>query len=1531
MSPRNRRTAEKPASTPGPDSDADPLARFAAPTRAWFTGAFAAPTRIQSLAWPALARGENALLIAPTGAGKTLAAFLAALDRLMFAPPPDAGAGVRVLYVSPIKALGVDVDRNLRAPLAGIGAVAAHAGATHTVPTVAIRSGDTDSRARAAMVRTPPDVLITTPESLYLLLTSKARSILHGVETVIVDEIHALVAGKRGAHLFLSLERLEHLRRQQAPDCAPLQRIGLSATVRPAAEVARLLGGVEPRTGDGPAAPRAVAVLDGREPRELELSVHMPVEALAKADTTAAVPGGNVAALPAAPSIWQGIHPRLVELIRAHRSTMIFVNSRRLAERLAQAINDEAGEPLAEAHHGSLSKDTRVAVEDRLKRGTLPAIVATSSLELGIDMGAVDLVVQIETPPSVAAGLQRIGRSGHAVGERSKGIVFPKYRGDLLAAAAAAERMVHGEVEASRYPRNPLDVLAQQVVAMVAMDDWPVDALFETIRRAAPFEQLPRASFEGVLNLLAGRYPSDDFAGLAPRLTWDRIAGVLTPRRGAQRTAILNAGTIPDRGLYGVYLFREGGEANSRVGELDEEMVFELQTGEVFRLGASTWRTLEITRDQVLVEPAPGEQGKMPFWRGEGPGRPLELGEAVGRLAHALARESDAEAEQRLASEHALDAEAARTLVAYVRAQQDATGEVPSAETIVIESFLDEIGDWRVVVLSPFGARVHAPWAMVVAERLRADVVDVDVVWTDDGIVFRLPESDDPPDAESLIPHAADLEDELTRVLGGTSLFAARFRENAARALLLPRRAPGRRTPLWLQRRRSADLLAVAARYPQFPMVLETYRECLQEHFDLAGCKAVLERLANRAVRVHETRTDVPSPFAQAVLFDFTASFLYDGDAPLAERRAQALSLDHAQLRELLGTADYRELLDTDAVEAVTLALQYLDEPRIRDADDLHDTLLALGDLDDAEIAARTRGEAGPLTDTLLEARRAVRLRIAGSERLVAVEDASRYRDALGVVLPPGLPHELLEPVERPLVDLVSRYARTHGPFRVEALCARLGLAPGSAALALAELERGGRVLHGEFTPGVDGEEWVAVDVLRRLKRRSLARWRAELEPVEPERLAALLPHWQHVVRNKRGLEGLFDVVEQLQGMPLAASALETEILPARLKDYRPGALDELCLSGEVVWRGLEASGSQDGRIALYLTDNYPLLAPPPGDPPEGLASELLALLEARPALFFEDVLNAAGGFPNDVLEALWDLVWCGRLTNDSLVPLRARLGVRGGTTGTARAARRVVSRRRGRGRQHPPDRPPGSEGRWSLLSRSRWAEADETERRAALATQLLERYGVLVREALHREQVPGGFAALYPVLKAMEDAGRVRRGYFVEGLGASQFALPGVEDRLRHDGRAGEAARVLAAVDPANAWGHLLPWPKPAHADAPRCQRTAGARVVLHDGALLAFLGRSGQQLTTFLPDTEPARARATGALVAALVAQAARRRLTLIAAIDGQPAGESPLAGALAAAGFVPGYRGLQAPRGAPADRDVEAPADDAEPGAD
>ena len=1451
--------------------------------------------------WPAIAEGRSTLLLAPTGSGKTLAAFLAAIDRLMFSPEPPKNERLRVLYVSPLKALAVDVERNLRAPIAGIAAAAGAAGEAFRVPTIAIRSGDTPAAERVRMGRTPPDILITTPESLYLLLTSAAREMLASVDTVIVDEIHSVAASKRGAHLFLSLERLEALR----PPGRPLQRVGLSATQRPLEEIGRLLGGGEPAGKRGTWRARSVEIVDAGSRKAFDVTVEVPVEDMARLGEVLDTPGGPAAGPPARRSIWPSIHPRLVELVRSHRSTMIFVNSRRLAERLASALNETAEEEIALAHHGSIAREKRLEIEDRLKRGELPAIVATSSLELGIDMGAVDLVVQIEAPPSVASGMQRIGRAGHSVGAVSRGVIFPKYRGDLLASAAATIRMREGKIEETFYPRNPLDVIAQQIVAIAAMDEVGVEDLYSLVRRAAPFADLPRGSFEGVLDMLSGRYPSDEFAELKPRIVWDRVGGKVRGREGARRVAVVNAGTIPDRGLYGVFLAGDEGGKSRRVGELDEEMVFESRPGEVFLLGASSWRIEEITHDRVIVTPAPGEPGKMPFWHGDRPGRPPEFGKAIGELTRTLAAQTRRDAVKRLTEEHGLDPRAASNLRAYVEEQSAATGEVPSDRTIVVERYLDDMGDWRVCILSPFGARVHAPWATAVLAKLGSErASEAEMLWSDDGIVFRLPESDEPPAVADFFPAPDEVEGLVTRSLGATSLFAARFRENAARALLLPRRRPGRRSPLWAQRKRAADLLAVASRYGSFPILLETYRECLRDVFDLPGLVEILHRVSTRRLRVVTVDSRTPSPFAASLLYSYVANFMYDGDAPLAERRAQALSVDQAQLRELLGEAELRELLDARAIDELERTLQRLEGRPVSNPDGLHDLLLSLGDLTEEEIRLRVSpADAAPHWLRLLVAeRRVIPVTIGGERRYAAAEDAARLRDALGVPPPPGLPDAFLETVVDPLGDLVSRRARTHGPFRAEDLAARLGLPIGPVRAALERLAEDERVVEGDFLPGGRTREWCDAEVLKQLKRRSLAKLRREIEPVLPAAFARFLLEWQNVTRPRVGLDALLSTVEQLQGAAVPASVLETEVLPARIAGYKPADLDVLCAAGEVLWRGVSPIGPHDGRVALFLPDRYRLLAPPAGAAEGELAGRVRDLLARRGALFFSDLVAETNAFPRELVDALWDLVWAGEATNDTLAPLRSY--VRGPA---ARAGRREFRGRSFRSRRAGP---PGSEGRWSLLPGGAGSTAPtETARRAATTMALLERWGVLTREAVHAEDLPGGFSTVYPVAKAMEEAGRVRRGYFVAGLGAAQFALPGADDRLRSLRDVAEDGEprtfVLAATDPANPYGAAVAWPEGRGA---RPQRSAGAQVILHDGRLVAWISRADRNLASFLPESEPERSETAAAIVAALASLVAsgRRNVLLVSRVDGNDPALSPLARYLTEAGFLAGSRG-------------------------
>ena len=1446
---------------------------FSPAARGWFSATFPAPTAVQEKGWRRIAAGSHTLLCAPTGSGKTLAAFLWSIDRLGQSPPPEVAERCRVLYVSPLRALTVDVERNLRAPLRGIALEAERLGLAVPDIAVGVRSGDTPADQRRLLARRPPDVLITTPESLYLLLTSAAREGLRSVRWVILDEIHALAATKRGAHLALSLERLCAL------TAAEPQRIGLSATQRPLEEVARFLGG----------AGREVQIVDvtaagrGGGGGRLEVSVEVPVEDMANLERGAEPLSGPAAAIGDGAemprrSIWPALHPRILELIRAHRSTIVFVNSRRLAERLASRLNELAGEELVRAHHGSIAREQRIEIEDALKSGRLPALVATSSLELGIDMGAVDLVIQVEAPVGVSAGIQRIGRAGHHVGEPSKGVVLPKYRGDLLECAAVVELMLRGEIEHTRVPRNPLDVLAQQIVAMCALDEWAVSDLAAVVRRAHPFAELGDRALESTLEMLAGAYPADEFAELRARIVWDRVRGTVRGRSGAQRLAVTNAGTIPDRGLYPVTLFEDG----RRVGELDEEMVYEMRPGETFVLGATTWRVAEITPTQVEVTPAPGEPGRTAFWHGDALGRPVEVGCALGRLCRELGELDDDAARARLRDRANLDERAARNLVAYLAEQREATGAVPDDRTVVVERFRDQLGDWRVCVLTPFGARVHAPWALAVTARLRDRLgVDVQAIHSDDGFAVRLPDVDHPPPVEELLLDPDEASELVTASLGPSALFAARFRENAARALLLPRRRPGERTPLWKQRQRSHDLLQVAARHASFPIIVETHRECLADVFDMNSLTALLREVRARKVRVVAVDSERASPFATSLVFDWVAEFMYEGDQPLAERRAQALALDRELLAELLGTEELRELLDAGAVAAVELELQGLGHGRRpRDADDTADLLRRLGDLGAEEAAARGVDPAG--LSALESERRAVPVRIAGALRWIAAEDAGRYRDALGTALPTGLAEAHLDAGSDPLGDLLRRFARTHVPFAAAEPARRWGLGVASVEAALRRLATTDGLLHGAFLATGGASEWCHPDVLRSLRRRSLAALRRQVEPVPLETLGGFLPAWQGVDTGRRGVEQLLEVVGTLQGAVLPASTLERDVLAARVRDYQPRLLDELVSLGEIVWVGRGPLGSGDGRVALYRRDDAARLVPEPAEPPDGrLHERLREALGRRGASFFHDLYReCGGGDPEELTDALWDLVWAGEVTNDSAAPLRL-LGPRPRRTSGRRPLMRLA--------------PPRAQGRWSLVAGLREPAVSPTERLHALSATLLGRHGVLTREAVLAEGVPGGFAAVYPVLRAMEEAGRARRGYFVDGLGASQFALAGAVDRLRGVRDEPPGVVVLSATDPANVYGATVPWPQTAGRPA----RAAGAYVVLEGGRLSLFLERGGRSLLT-AGDPSPSA-------LAALAPLAERLGRVEILTVDGEPVRGCALEPGLREAGFGASPRGL------------------------
>lgn len=1539
-----------------------PLERFAPATRAWFDESFDGPTPAQQGAWAGVEGDGHVLVVAPTGSGKTLAAFLSAIDRLMHADEkPDDPPGTRVLYISPLKALAVDVERNLRSPLVGITQAAARRGDTFREVTVGVRSGDTSQRDRRALVTRPPDILITTPESLFLMLTSAARETLRDVDTVIIDEIHAVAGTKRGAHLAVSLERLDTLLD------TPARRIGLSATVRPHDEVARFLAGSA-----------RVQIVAPEAATRLALEVEVPVDDMTKIPAPPRDEGSGARSLtdPSGGdeqprgSIWPHVEEAVMHRVLAHRSTIIFVNSRGVAERLTARLNeayadhlgmgeasvnrtpaqvmggssqsrptptrpdqtrpssaDETAAVLARAHHGSVSKEQRALIEDELKSGRLRCVVATSSLELGIDMGAVDLVIQVSSPPSVASGLQRVGRAGHQVGEISQGVTYPTSRPDLLSSAVTTSRMQQGLIERLDIPANPLDILAQQTVAATALESLDVEEWFDTVRRSAPFATLPRSAYDATLDLLSGRYPSDEFAELRPRLVWDRDAGTITGRPGAQRLAVTSGGTIPDRGMFGVFLAAGTEDSGPRkVGELDEEMVYESRINDVFALGATSWRIQEITHDRVNVTPAFGQPARLPFWKGDAIGRPYELGEAIG----AFVREASALAPDALAERTAalgLDRRAADNLGAYLRDQKEATGQVPSDRTLLVERFRDELGDWRVVLHSPFGRRVHAPWALAVGARIIERYgMDGSVVASDDGIVARIPDTEtEPPGADLFVFDTDELDIIVTAEVGGSALFASRFRECAARALLLPRRNPGSRAPLWQQRQRSAQLLDVARKYPSFPILLETARECLQDVYDLPALTALSKRLASREMQISEVTTERASPFAQNLLFGYVAAFLYEGDTPLAERRASALTLDPTLLAELLGRAELRELLDPEVIERTELELQRLTDDRLaKDVEGVADLLRLLGPLSTEEVGVRVQpelaGEVAGWLEELRDARRAIEVAVAGDVRWAVVEDAGRLRDALGVVVPLGVSKAHLDVVADPLLDLVSRHTRTHGPFTSADVAARFGIGVAVADQVLRRLSRDGRLTEGEFRPQTTGSEWVEPGVLRRLRSRSLAAARQQVEPVDPLTFARFLPAWQGVGGSVRGAEGVLATIDQLAGVALPASAWESLVLPARVRDYSPAMLDELTSAGEVVWSGAGTLPGNDGWVQLHPSDFIIRAAGAQGlEPldPDALPATIAGALEGGGAFLFRQVVEAIAGDSPDsvdhaaVAAALWELVWSGRVSNDTFAPIRTLVG-RGGAHRTTRPAPRA----RLHGRRVPSPRvaqqgPPTVSGRWFSLTET---AGDPTSLQLARTEALVGRYGVVTRGSVMAEQTPGGFAAIYRLLRELEQTGSVLRGYYIETLGAAQFGAPATVDRMRahvlDDERATDSSAItLAATDPANPYGAALPWPdRPTDdegASGHRPARKAGSIVVMHDGRLVLYLERGGKKALVF--DDNPARLAAAARSLVSTVRSRRISRLTIETA-GGQPIASSPLGEALLEAGFERSIKGVR-----------------------
>ena len=1563
----------------------NPLSRFQPATRDWFESAFPGATPAQLAAWEAIGAGDNTLVIAPTGSGKTLAAFLHAIDQLFQErerdPARSRQTATRVVYISPIKALGADVRRNLSIPLDGVSAKRRQRGDPEVEITVGMRTGDTPSAERAGLLRRPPDILITTPESLYLMLTSKARETLRGVTTVIIDEIHAVAGTKRGSHMALSLERLDAL----LP--VPAARIGLSATVRPVERVARFLGGALP-----------VTVVNPPSKRPLEVKIVVPVEDMT--DIPARGDGSPESKTSGrAGSIWPHVEASILEQILACRSTIVFTNSRGLSEKLTARLNElyteryaeaprpeeppthylsnsggtgkrATGEPptVARSHHGSVSKEQRAEIEIALKSGELRCVVATSSLELGIDMGLVDQVIQVGVPPSVASALQRVGRAGHQVGGVSSGVIYPRTRRDLIDAAVTVERMLAGRLEAIAPPRNPLDILAQHTVAVVAMEPVNIEDWYAMVRRADPFRALPRSAFDATLDMLAGRYPSEAFGEFRPRLVWDRASGVLTARPGAQQLAVISGGTIPDRGMFSVVL-PEGEEQRGarRVGELDEEMVYESRVNDVITLGATSWRIQQITNDQVVVIPAPGRSARLPFWHGDNPGRPAELGEAIGVFlreveAATAGKRGPLEGDNPLAERlmaAGLDGNAVSNLVELVAEQREATEVLPTDRNLVIERCRDESGDWRVMLHSPYGQRVHAPWALSIAARIHQRLkIDPAVVASDDGIIVRIPDSVGRlPGAELFVfdPHA--LPQIVTDAVGQSALFVARFRECAARALLLPRRRPGKRSPLWQQRLRAGQLLEIAREHDDFPLIIETARECLQDVYDLNALQVLMQRLQDGAVQLLEVTTEIPSPFAANLLFGYVGEFMYQGDVPLAERRASVLSLDSGLLGELLGQVDLGELLDPRVVERVEQELQRTDtDRRVKGAEGVVDLLRELGPLSLAEIKARLAGgDPGDYLAQLESTRRIIRVRIADETRWAGIEDAARLRDALGVRLPAGIPAAFLQGTDDPLRDVLSRYARTHAVFTSAQMAARYGLGVAVVNEHLERLREQGRILPcnlmGERGQDMESDaptaarrQWVWDDVFRRLRARSLQAAREATRPVPREAFVALLLERQGVLTDAaalpadqdplaalgafEGVEGVARVIEQLAGVALPASLWERQILPARVHDYRPAMLDELIAAGEVLWAGHGALGDDDGLVSLHLREFAGETLPAMEGEAEAanlsaLQQAILDVLADGGAYFVRQLASLAQArqpddaerdmdaeaTPPEVAQALWALAWQGRVTSDTWSPLRALTGLR--PPARSRPARPLRHRRQVAGwvPVWEPAKPLSARnarfgdaaltGRWSLLAGE---PVNPTVGTLVRVENLFDRYGVLSRGVAVAEQVPGGFPALTPVLRRMEDSGRVLRGRFVTSMGAAQFAEKECIERLRElaEAPSGEPVVVaLSAHDPANPFGWLLPWPP--HPSGIHPARRVGAMVVICNGKLACYLGQSGRQLLTFFEKNQTAAGWPTSALRALATAlKREKRQVFTLENIDGQPANASPIADALSAVGF-------------------------------
>jgi len=1411
--------------------------------RRWFCESYAEPTPPQALGWPAIARGKNTLILAPTSSGKTLAAFLFAINELLESDQRGQGFnGVHVLYLSPLKALAVDIERNLEIPLKGIRTAATALGIDCAPVTVGVRTGDTPPAERQRMVRRPPQILVTTPESLHLLLTSpRARNTLRTVRTVIVDEIHAVCPNKRGTFLSLLLERLEDLVGRSPT------RIGLSATQRPLEDVARFLVGY-----DDAGNPRPVEIIDAGARKGLDLAVLAPVE--------------NMTDLPpdegGTPSIWPAIYERLLELIATHRSTLIFANNRRSVERIAAELNKRAGHALVCAHHGSVSKERRQKIEEDLKAGRLPALIATGSLELGIDMGAIDLVCQVESPHSVARGLQRVGRAGHVYRAKSRGRLIPKTREDLLEMAALARAMCRNRISVVHIPGRPLDVLAQQIVAMVAVQERQVDDLLKTVRRAAPYRDLSREAFCSVVDMLAGGYRTHALSGLKPRISWDRVNNRLYPLPGSRHLAIINGGAIPDTGQYPVVL--EDGK--TRLGELDEEFIYERRAGETILLGTGRWQIVEIGIDRVLVAPSEEKAAQMPFWRGEGLGRDVEFGRYFGTFLRQCETRLDEEGfESWLTTECLLDKAAARNVRSYLKDQLERGGTIPSDTRILLDAFYDEFGEPRLALLSPFGRAFHLAFLFAALAAFRTVGQDAPLaVHSDAGILFKLGNVSIEQAVRILRSIRSDnVQALIMEELEDSAFFGLHFRQNAARALLLPRLRPGRRTPLWLQRLRARDLLALAREYPSFPIIAETYRDVIEDLLPIRDLAAFLNAVTEGEAELLVRRGQRPTPFTASLLFDFTAVYLYEWDEP--KPVAGAGKVDRDAVLALVQPKAATHLFDPQALTIMEKRLQSLDPSnRARDGVELVELLRRIGDLTEDELSQRAESKALEALPELLADGRITRVELAGCQdplRVIAGEDAPRYARF----------HE------KDARFVLNRYITSHAAVTREEILARYPISEEFLDRLLAEM-----TLVETAQPG-GPTHFFNPEVASGTRRLTLSRRRRRVRAAPPSTFADFVVDGQHLRDPLDGLDGTRAVLEQLAWLYLPLQVWPC-VLRRRVQGYRAEHLETFLRTGEFVWRGI-ARGEGTIHVAFSPREQMGcFLAVCSEEEPvdNDLADRVIATLRECGASFLDEVTTRLNEPPSRVAAALWSLVRSGRVTNDSLAPVWA---------GRPHKALWRSGRRRTGGWV-------GAAGRWSAFASVH--ETITSEKAERIAHRLLDRYGLLCRETLALERSPIPWATLYPVLSRLEWQGAVERGLFVTELSGSQFALREAAQELVRS-RPATPPILLNTCDPANLYGTSSPFPVRTKSGEPHALRRRPTNfLILQHGRPTVAIENRGERLTPLVALARDER-RACLSLLPQLIDDAPRPKSIRVKQWAGAPVGSSDVAQDLEALGFM------------------------------